>query len=132
MTSRYYKMPHNTEHLHVRVLSYFFLMTYRYYNMLLLLLPHNTDHPSVRVLRFFFFFYLPLLQNVTPVTHTSASAHTRSLSSLCHIIFPLPLPCEGSLGCMLASDWLIVWLRPYNALKKCNGLKRARRKTGTE
>ena len=31
-----------------------------------------------------------------------------------------------------ASGRVIVWVRPCNALKNCNELKRARRKTGTE
>ena len=36
------------------------------------------------------------------------------------------------LGYILVSGWRILWLRPCNALKNCTGLKRARRKTGTE
>jgi len=33
---------------------------------------------------------------------------------------------------ILASGWLIVWVRPCNAWNNCNGMKRARRNTGTE
>jgi len=43
----------------------------------------------------------------------------------------LSRPVLNGVGCVLVSGWRIVWLRPCNALKNCNGLKRAHRKTGT-
>jgi len=51
---------------------------------------------------------------------------------LLHLSRPVRNGLKALLECLLASGCLMVWLRPCNAMKNCSGLKRTRRKTGTE